>query len=215
MLVYYCPKCQRQNPENVCGGCGRNLPSTALRNIWSVTRLPSLDAFRVGAALRALLFSLLVLLAAMLLMEYLLPDNQALALLTNGELLPVLMQVFVAGTTLVFFVLVLQGRETVQCVLDPKGVLKRTWIQPTRLCCWARFLRFDPEAIQLNTEGVPFLLAHEEYLAWRDVCRLKFRRRAGRIGLYRPYAFLFIGIPVPREEYDAAVRMIAAKVKKR
>ncbi len=215
MVIYYCSKCQRQNPRNQCEGCGRNLPATALRNIWSDARLPVSDIYRVGAVFRYLFLALLLLLALMLAAEYIYMGDRAFLFLSNSGVLPALLELYAAGVALGLLLLALQGKETVQFVLDPKGALKRTWIQPTRRRCWARFIRFDQKAVQLNAEGVPFLMAHEEYLAWQDVSRCRYRPHAGRISLYRPYAFLFMGLHVPREEYDGAAAMIAAKVKGR
>lgn len=214
MRIYYCGKCQRQNPSSQCEGCGRSLPSTALRNLWSDTRPVLLDAFRVYALLRVLLFALMLLLALMMAAEFLLSGERAVNLLWDGGLLPALLKAYAAGAVLGFAVLGLQGRETVQVILDPRGISRRTWIYPSRLKCWARFLRFDPGAVEYNAEGVPFMLAHQEYLAFADVRRVAYRRRAGRIALYRPHSFLFMGLHVPREEYDEAAAMIAAKTKR-
>ena len=127
-------------------------------------------------------------------------------------------QARIAGVThvaLYVLLLALQGRESVQYVLDPKGALKRTWIQPTHLACWARLVRFDRRSVQPNADGVAFLMVHEEYLVWQDAARFVARPRAGRINLYRPYSFVFMTMYASPEEFDGAVEMIAAKIKPR
>ena len=56
-------------------------------------------------------------------------------------------------------------------------------------------------------------MAHEEYLVWQDARRYTLRPHAGRIKLYRPYAFVFMTLNLPREEYEYAARMVAGKIK--
>ncbi len=215
MLIYYCAKCQQQNMRNVCDSCGKGLSAATARFIWSDYRLPLSDIFRLGAVLRVTLMALALLIVVMFIMEYILTGMDAVNFLTNSGILPALVQVYLGAVALALLVMGLQGRENVQYVLDPKGILKRTWITPTRLHCWARGLRYDPLSIQQNAEGLPFMMAHEEYLVWTEAARYSLRPRAGRIKLYRPYAFVFMSLHVPREEYEGAAAMIAAKIKAR
>ena len=215
MLVYYCGKCRQQNPGPQCDSCGKRLTSSAVRYIWSDYRLPITDAVRVRTVVLVMLLAVLLLTIAMTAFEFVETGTQALTFLTSSGILPTLLLVFLGGVTLGFLILLLQGRESVQYVLDPKGALKRTWIQPTRLACWMRFVSFDRHAIQPNADGVPFLMVHEEYLVWQDAARFVAQPRAGRIKLYRPYYFVFMTMYAAREEFDEAVDMIAAKVKPR
>ncbi|MHC1787514.1 MAG: hypothetical protein AB9880_10675 [Christensenellales bacterium] len=215
MLIYYCAKCQRQNMRNVCDGCGKGLSAASARYIWSDYRMPLADAARVGSVFRVTLLALTLLILTMLLIEYILGGNEALSFLTNSGILPALVRVFLGAVALGLLVLGLQGRENVQYVMDPKGVLKRTWISPSRLHCWTRGLRHDPRAVQHNADGLPFLMAHEEYLLWADAARCSLRPHAGRIKLYRPYAFVFMSLQIPREEYEGAAAMVMAKVKQK
>lgn len=215
MLIYYCAKCQRQNPRNVCDTCGKGLSGAAARYIWSDYRVPLADIARVGAVFRLPLMALSLLIVVMFIMEYILSGANAVAFLTGSGILPALVQVYFGSVVLALLILALQGRENVQYVLDPKGALKRTWITPTRLHCWARGIRYDTRAIQRNADGLPFLMAHEEYLVWQDAGRFVLRPRAGRINLYRPYAFLFMSMHIPRESYEGAAAMVAAKVRQK
>ena len=48
MLVYYCAKCQRQNPRNQCDSCGKALAGTSARYIWSDYRLPLTDVVKAA-----------------------------------------------------------------------------------------------------------------------------------------------------------------------
>lgn len=213
MLIYYCAKCQKQNVHNVCESCGKNLPNTASRYVWSDYRSPLADVVKVGAVFRVGLMAVALMMLVMFAMEMIVSDLQVMRFLTSSGILPAAVQLYFGAMALAMLVLGLQGKENVQYVLDPKGALKRTWITPTRLHCWARGIPYDKSAIQLNAQGEPFLMAHEEYLVWRDARRYQLRPRAGRIKLYRPYPFLFMSMHIPREAYDGAAAMVAAKVK--
>ncbi len=215
MLVYYCAKCRRQNTSPQCDSCGKRLTGTSVRYIWSDYRLPVLDAMRVRTVVFAVLMAVLLLLLGMTAFEFVETGAQAVTFLTQSGVLPAMLLVLLAGIALGLLVLMLQGRESVQYVLDPNGALKRTWIQPTRLKCWARLVHYDRRSIQPNAEGISFLMVHEEYLVWQDAARFIARPRPGRINLYRPYSFVFMTMYASPEEYDGAVEMIAAKVKPR
>lgn len=213
MLIYYCAKCQKQNMRNVCDSCGKGLPGTSARYIWSDYRPAIGDAVKLGQVFRIPLIALTLLILVMLALEYILTGAQALIFLTDSGILPAMVQIYFGAIGLGLLILGLQGHENVQYVLDPKGALKRTWIKPSRIRCLARSLRYDPRAVQLNAEGQPFYMAHEEYLVWTDAKRYSLRPRAGRIKLYRPYAFVFMALNIPREEYDGAAQMVAGKIK--
>ena len=213
MLVYYCAKCQRQNPRNQCDSCGKALAGTSARYIWSDYRLPLTDVVKVTAMIRSVLIALVLLISVMFLLEFILTGAGAVTFLTGSGILTALVQVFFGAVAVGLLIFLLQGRENVQYAMDPKGVLKRTWITPSRLNCAARGIRYDKRAIQQNADGLPFLMAHEEYLLWQDAARYTLRPHAGRIKLYRPYSFVFMTLYIPREEYEGAAAMVSAKIK--
>ena len=213
MLIYYCAKCQKQNMRNVCDSCGKGLPGTAARYIWSDYRPAIGNMVKVGQVFRLPLMALVLLILVMLAFEYILTGMQAVIFLTDSGILPAMVQIYFGAVGLGLLLLGLQGHENVQYVMDPKGILKRTWIVPGRLRCLARGLRYDPRAIQLNADGQPFYMAHEEYLVWSDAKRFSLRPHAGRIKLYRPYSFVFMALHIPQDEYAGAAQMVAGKIK--
>lgn len=214
MLVYYCPKCQRQNPQPQCVSCGRALGNPSVRYVWEDSRLAVADSHRIGFLFRVSLVVSMAVVLVMLVIEYIARGLDAFSYFFLSTGIPAAALALGLGLFLLGLVmLIFQGRESVQYMLDPKGVLKRTWIKPTRLNCWSRFIRYDKGAFQHNSEGLPFLLAHEEYLVWQDAARYKPAPRAGRITLYRPASFVFMTLYLPREEYDGAAEMVAAKLK--
>lgn len=217
MLAYYCSKCQRQNQQPVCETCGRALGNTAVRYVWETNRLAISNMNRLGLLLRVSAGAVALTVAVMIAIEYLRPwpGSGFFDFFTRSGVLPAAVLLGAALFLFGVLALFLQGREFVQYMLEPRGVLKRTWIEPTRLTCWSRAIRYDRSAFQVNNEGKPFLLAHEEYLAWADTARYKLSPRASSITLYRPYAFVFMALYLPRSEYDAAAKMVDAKLKNR
>lgn len=218
MVSFFCRRCQRPSGQPQCGGCGKPIPANSVCNVWEDERYPIADLSKVGFVLRAMLFVVLLVFFSMLILEFIFNtsgENAISVFLTRSGIMPLLLQVYVFGTLAGLMVLVLQGRETAQYLVEPRGILKRTWIQPTRLKCWSRMLRYDKMAIRENSEGVPFLLAHEEYVLYSDVARYSLHPRSGRAKMYRPYAFLFMTLNIPRPDYDEAAGMLAAKLKKK
>lgn len=214
MLVYFCPKCSLQNPRPQCGQCGRNLSSASIRYVWEDSRPGIADPARLGLLLRVTMAAVVLVILVMLVMEYILQGPQAFSTFFRSTgILPAALGLGLAFLALGLLALFLQGRESVQYMFDPKGVLKRTWIEPTHLKCWSRFLRYNRRNFMQNNEGRPFLLAHEEYLLWQDAARYKLHPHAGRITLYRPYAFIFMSLHLPPHEYQGAAEMVAAKLK--
>ena len=214
MLVYYCQKCSRQNPRPQCEECGRALGNPSVRFVWEDSRPAIADPARIGLLIRIAMAAVVMVVVVMLLMEYVLQGPSAFTFFFKSTgILPAAVGLGLAFIALGVTLLFLQGKESVQYMLDPKGVLKRTWIEPTRIKCWSRFLRYNKRNFMTNNEGRPFLLAHEQYLLWQDAARYRLAPRSGRITLYRPYAFIYMNLHLPPYEYQAAAEMVAAKLK--
>ncbi len=214
MLVYFCQKCVRQNAQPHCDSCGKTLGNPSVRYVWEDSRPALADPARLGLITRVAAFAVVITVLVMLIIEYILSGAAAFtSFFKSTGIAQTAVALGLSFVALGVLALFLQGRESVQYMLDPKGVLKRTWIEPTRLKCWSRLIRYDKAAFLPNSQGKPFLLAHEEYLLWQDAQRYKLSPRAGRISLYRPYAFLFMVLYLPRQEFDGAAEMVSAKMK--
>lgn len=216
MVHFFCRRCQRPSPHPTCEACGKPIPVSSVCNVWEEAVVPVMDPVRIGFVIRVMLFVTALLFVVMLSVELIFNvsgENAISMFLTKSGFLPLLCQVLLLGIAAGLLLLALQGRETTQYLMENKGILKRTWIQPTRLRCWSRFIRYDKNAVRENAEGVPFLMAHEEYLTYQDVARYSISARSGRVKLYRPYAFLFMSMHIPAADFDPAAAMLAAKMK--
>ena len=54
MLVYFCPKCVRQNAQPHCDSCGRSLGNPSVRYVWEDSRLALSNTHRLGLMARAI-----------------------------------------------------------------------------------------------------------------------------------------------------------------
>ena len=216
MVQYFCRRCQRPNPNAVCESCKKSIPASSVCNVWETRSMPILQKENIFFVLRTMLFVIIAVFAIMLAVEFVYSSSMESisVFLTKSGVIPLIVKIYAIGAALGLITLLLQGDETVQVLIEPKGVLKRTWIRPTRLKCYARFLRYDKEAILLNADNIPFLLAHEEYLAYQDCRRFALYPRSQRVKLYRPYSFLFMCFKVPRQDWEEAAGMLSNKLKK-
>ncbi len=217
MHVYYCRKCKRDSASPVCEHCGVQITSLNQneRFRWRTLRVPLGDTQTVLGALKVLFFTLLVLTMVLFIGELLFSQNKASAvnLLTMGGLLPWMLIFLAAGAGLILLVLGLQGQEEMHYVIDYHGAHLQTWIVPGRIKCYARFLPYEEYNIVPGPDGEKRLMISESHLVWEDVCRCEVSRRAGRIDLYRPSGFKFMSIYPEREEMDAVVNYMNARMK--
>lgn len=216
MVSFFCRACRCPSSRPVCEICKKPIPSNSVCNVWEDTRASIADRTKVGFVFRTSLYAMLILFLLLLVLEFINNTQAEAALsvfLTKSGMMPALIQAYFVLVAAGLLLLFLQGEETAQYLVEPKGILKRTWIKPTRLKCWSRFIRYNEQAIRSNAQGLPFLLAHEEYLLFTDAARYSQHKHGGRVSLYRPYSFLFMNLQIPPTDYDEAVSMMASKMK--
>jgi len=217
MHGYYCKKCKRDSASPVCQFCGVQITSLNQneRYFWKMLRIPLGDTVTVISALRTL-FVLLVLLVLTLFTGELLfsrDKSSAVYLLTMSGILPWTLIFLAIGAAAIFLVLGLQGREEMHFVIDDRGARVMTWIEPSRLKCFARFIAYDEYKITADSEGNPRMLVGESCILWDDVCRFEVRKRAGRIDLYRPSGFRFMSLYPEKQEMEELVQYITPRMK--
>ena len=222
MIQFWCRSCNLPSGQNVCEHCGKPIPPTSLADGWQSSRRPIQESANCLFVARVALYTVLAAFLFLLLAEAVLdPSLKRLAdFLKKSGAIGLLLVVFLAILTGGLLLMMLQGPEIEQVMIEPKGILKRTWLyNPGRIACWARFLGYpahDAEESERlrRVEGGFWLLAHEEYLTFQDTARLRLvsRRRLAR--LYRPRAFLFMLLHIPADEYEEAAAMLHGKLKK-
>lgn len=214
MRKNYCKNCKTPSDTNLCMYCGKLIPASSECNVWEWVGSPLSGGGPLWLAARVMLAAVMAALVVFLALEYIYNPEKTVALgalMTRSRVLPALGQIFLLALGVTAAVLMAQGRETRQYVMEPAGILARTWIEPTKLKCWSRLIPYDERRIAENDSGVRFLMAHEEYIAWKDIVRYKAYRHSGKIKIYHPYAFLFMELRIPFEDFDEAFAMLQKK----
>lgn len=217
MHAYYCRKCKRDSASPVCEHCGVQITSLNQneRFRWRALRVPLGDTVTVVGALKTLFFTLLVLTLILFAGELLFSADKGAAVhrLTMGGVLPWMLIFFAVGAGAILLVLGLQGQEEMHYVVDGRGAHLQTWIAPSRIKCYARFLPYEEFNIAPGPGGEPRMMIGESHIVWDDVCRFEVHKRAYRIDLYRPSGFRFMSLYPEREEMDALVNFITPRMK--
>ena len=217
MHGYYCKKCKRDSASPVCQYCGVQIASLHQneRFFWKMLRIPLGDTVTVIGALRILLALLIMLVLTLFVGELIFSSDKSSAvyLLTMGGILPWALVFLAIGAAAVFLMLGLQGREEMHFVVDNRGAHVMTWIEPSRMKCFARFVPYEEFKITADSEGNPRMLIGESHILWDDVCRFEVRGRAGRIDLYRPSGFRFMSLYPEKQEMEALVQYITPRMK--
>ncbi len=217
MHVYYCKKCKQDSVSPVCEHCGAQI--TALpqneRYKWCHIRTPLGDTPTLMGAVKALAMTVVSLLLLMFLGELIFaPDKRAaMTLFTNTGLLPTVLIFCFLAIVLICLFLALQGREEQHFVVNGRGAHVQTWITPSRLKCFARFIPYETYNIAVDSAGTQRMLIGESHLLWADVCRVEIRRHACRIDLYRPAGFRFMSLYPDRQEMEEIENYITPKMK--
>ena len=217
MHVFYCKKCKQDSLTPICEHCGAQISSLqqAERYKWRYIRTPLGDTPTLLGALKAISLTVVSLLLLLFLGELIFsPDKRlAVTMFTNTGLLPSMLIFTFVTVALICLFLALQGREELHFVLDARGAHVQTWIVPSRLKCFARFIPYETYNIAVDPEGNERMLVSETHLLWADVCRVEIRRHACRIDLYRPSGFRFMSLYPERQELEAIENYIKPRLK--
>lgn len=215
-LTCYCKKCGRDVPKgDRCPQCGGKLSPTQARVAWCVDCLPVRDWMCWNAALRVALPVWISVLALALLLQGLTAGLAGVAdLLRRGLLL--VMGLLLAGTlTCLLLLLILQGEEVLDCVVDAQGVhVQRYLPRPTalKLLCRGK----SPALLKTLApdEEQPLLLVGQRSLAWRQVARLQLWPQKRMALLYAPRWWVRVWLPCAGDAWDDALAFMAEKLGK-
>ncbi|MEA5146580.1 MAG: hypothetical protein VB041_11145 [Candidatus Limiplasma sp.] len=217
----YCKKCNQEVPVGeVCSHCGAKLTRSGERLSWTVERKPVQDFFCWNAMLRVVVPVTGLVLGVTILLEALAEGANGvqnvflqgffwLVLLTLGILL-----------ALTWLILLLQGKETVHCVLDSKGVHTHVYLlSPKPLRLYARFT--TPQAAFAlacgHTEGMgeDYLCIRRTDTAWGSIRRYALWPETGTIILYSPSFWSVAHLRCPSQEaYGQALAYVHKKAPK-
>ncbi len=191
-LTAYCKKCGREvEPGEVCPRCGTKLGKTAAHAAWCLDRRPAADWMCWNAVMRIVLPVGLAVLVLILLLELISGGAGALErMMVSG--LPVTLGILLGAViVLVGLVLLLQGKDLADYVVDSRGIHITHYLPaPTALKLIMRLKSpslmntLDPEAPN------PVLQLDSRDLAWKDISRVQLWPEKCYVLFYAPAGWL-------------------------
>jgi len=195
-LTAYCKKCGREvEPAEVCRLCGTKLGRNAVHAAWCVERRPVADWMCWNAVMRALLPAALAVLLAVLGAEFLAGGSAALEKLFLGTF-PLTLAILLGAVLLgVLLVLILQGRDLMDYVVDSRGIhVTRYLPEPTPL---KLLTRLKSPALLSDADpgkGRNVIRLETRDLAWKDVARVQLWPEKAYVLFYAPGWWLRIAV---------------------
>ena len=210
-ITAYCKKCARDVPvgEN-CSLCGAKLTATSVHTAWQTERLPVKDWMCWNRIMRLVLPGGLGILILIVLAEWISGGAGAMVRLLETGLIRTIL-ILLCGITLVTFVLLwLRGWETLDTVVDGRGIHVTTRVtRPTKLRMLARFR--SPAEAETAEEPVVRL----EEIAWKDVTRVQLWPEKCMVLFYAPKAWLRVSIVCTPYTWEDTLTMIRTKIGKK
>lgn len=213
-LSSYCKKCDRDMPVGpFCPTCGAKLPAGAVRLAWCIDHTPVRDwmcwnaVMRIAAPVMAV--TLLVTLAA----EGLMGGAAGVERMLTGGITVMLLGVMGILLALLLLVLILQGDDLLDCVMDSRGVHIQTYLpSPTPL---RLMLRFKSPRLMAEMGEEELLLISQKEILWKDVQRVQLWPEKNMILLYAPRWWMRVCIPCSPFTWEDALGLIRDKLGKK
>ena len=211
-LTAYCKKCGREvDAGEVCPFCGSRLGKTAAHAAWCVERTPVRDWMCWNAVMRLLLPAALAVLVLVLLVETFSGGIGAVEKLLVSGFPVTLLILFGAVLLLVLIVLLLQGRELADYVVDNRGVHEIHYLpKPTALKLIARLK--SPALLRQAGGSVAVLKLSEKDLPWRNVARVQLWPEKCMILYYAPGWWLRIAVTCTPFTWEDAMGLTREKL---
>lgn len=205
MIGYYCAKCDKMNQGRQCDKCGKPLSTATYRQVWTILRVPASDTLTWRIVLGYLCVTVLLVLALTVLFCAIGNGNSMEQFVS---ILPYTLGILPLGTGIVLVGLLLQGRESVWYTLESTGVCIRHWHKPSRIRSWSRLQAYDEKEICPQPDGSFLVNSKEVTVSWKDICRVKFNPKAGRIFLYHTPHIAPAVLCIPAGDYEYAENLI-------
>ena len=216
-LTAYCKKCGREvDAGEICPLCGTRLGKTAAHAAWCVERTPVKDWMCWNAVMRLLLPAALAVLLLVLAAEGLAGGIEAVDRLMSGGFPVVLLILLGTLLAMILLVLLLQGKELADYVIDNRGIHEIHYLPgPTPL---KLILRLKSPALLKESAGggsVPVLKLGEKNLAWKDVARVQLWPEKCMILYYAPAWWLRIAVVCTPFSWEDAMGLTREKLGKK
>lgn len=211
----YCKKCGRDVPVSErCALCGNRLAANTVRLTWCLDHTPVKDWMCWNAVMRLVLPVLGMTLLLTILLETILGGLDGLAMLLGGVMFS-LTGLLVILLAVLLLVLILQGDDVLDCVVDGRGIHVQQYLQnPTAVKLLLR-LR-SPRLMGETAEDEPLLLIAQKEIAWKDVRRVQLWPEKCMILFYgAPVWWMRLALPATPFTWGDALGFIQEKIGKK
>lgn len=216
-ITSYCKKCRQDVPRgDSCPYCGAKLTKSSARVVWCLEHSPVKDWMCWNAVLRIMAPAMVVLLGMILLLEGLAGGWTAVEALVNRGLLWTWGTLCLAMLAGLWLILLGQGRDLLDCVVDHKGVHITTYLmEPTALRLMLR-LRSPALAHQAVTGPAgTVLMVQTREIAWKEISRVQLWPEKATVLLYAPNWWMRLAVPCSAFQYEDVLEFMRDKVGRR
>ncbi len=187
----YCKRCGKEvDAGEMCPFCGTRLGKNAAHAAWCTERTPVKDWMYWNSVMRLLLPGALVILVLVLLLEGISGGPEAVEKMLASSFLPVLGILLLSTLAVIFVILLLQGKELSDFVVDSRGIHETRYLpDPTPLKLILRM-----KAPKLPEDGSRVVRLSERQIAWKDVSRVQLWPEKCTVLFYAPAWWLRIPV---------------------
>ena len=207
----YCKRCNREvDAGEMCPFCGTRLGKNAAHAAWCAERTPVKDWMYWNSVMRLLLPGALVIVILVLLLEGIAGGPGAVEKMLSSAFLPVLGILTATVLAVVFLILLLQGRELSDFVVDSRGIQETRWLpDPTPL---KLILRLKAPKMPAEDGEAQVVKLGERRIAWKDVTRVQLWPEKCMVLIYAPSWWLRIPVVCTPFTWDDTMDYIREKL---
>ena len=208
----YCKRCGREvDAGEMCPLCGTRLGKNAAHAAWCVERTPVKDWMYWNSVMRLLLPGALAILVLVLLLEAAAGGFAAVEQMLSSAFPMVLLILLAAVLAMVFVILLMQGKELSDFVVDSRGIHETRYLpNPTPLKMLLRL-----KAPRLPEEGSGVVLLSERKIAWKDISRVQLWTEKCMVLIYAPSWWMRIPVVCTPFTWDDTLDYIREKLGKK
>ena len=214
-LTAYCKKCGREvEPGEICSRCGTRLGRNAAHAAWCVERTPVKDWMYWNSIFRLLLPAAAAVLLLALLVEWIGGGADAVERMLDSGFPAVLLILLIAALAVIFVILLLQGKELSDFVVDSRGIHETRYLPaPTGLKLILRLkspgeltgIPMDTQVVKLSQRDLP----------WKNVARVQLWPEKCMVLFYAPVWWLRIPAVCTPFVWDDVMDFVREKLGKK
>ena len=207
----YCKRCGKEvDAGEMCPFCGTRLGKNAAHAAWCVERTPVKDWMYWNSVMRLLLPGTLAIVILVLLLEGITGGLGAVEKMLSSAFLPVLGILLGTVLVVVFAILLLQGKELSDFVVDSRGIQETRYLpDPTPL---KLILRMKAPKMPEEDGSARVIKLGERRIAWKDVTRVQLWTEKCTVLFYAPSWWLRIPVVCTPFTWDDTMEYIREKL---